>query len=330
MTQDNQNFAHHLTVEQIEKIWHSLPGREIIQDKPQHMWEMSIREAFARALVNAQKELEAHTAPPWNGDGLPPIGAEVLIRHGRDDDDHLCVVTGYSVSGSLDGNVRTHRVTVNLVYKGTDTSNSRMLCDIRPAGKNSAGWTAPHAPKPSQVVANDEDRIMRQEYETTLQTIAGGEWTVEQVKDLAARSLKMGAAEPELAQGSIRKTLEFASSSLEAIEADVTARGYRVFNDNCMASIREVIATLGAVAQKAVALEGRPIVKPVAAYRAYGIMRKMYRKGEAKEVFHGAQWHDQIRLEEDERLTQGWFITEDDTKAGTGLGQGPRAVEIIR
>ncbi|HEX7906804.1 MAG TPA: hypothetical protein VF534_01745 [Paraburkholderia sp.] len=74
-------------------------------------------------------------APEWDGEGLPPIGAEVLIRHGRDDDDHRCVVTGYYVWKSLDGNPSVHRVFVNVVYKGTKTPNARMLCDLRPAPK---------------------------------------------------------------------------------------------------------------------------------------------------------------------------------------------------
>ncbi|AXK67146.1 hypothetical protein CN645_36315 [Burkholderia sp. IDO3] len=70
----------------------------------------------------------------WDGAPLlPPIGALVLIEHGRDDKDHVCVVTGYEVHPSLRGN--DHRVFVNLVYRGTATQNQRLLNDLRPLTK---------------------------------------------------------------------------------------------------------------------------------------------------------------------------------------------------
>jgi len=69
----------------------------------------------------------------WDGTPLlPPIGALVLIAHGRDDLDHVCEVTGYEVQKSLGDRKADHRVFVNLVYRGTDTKNQRLLCDIRP------------------------------------------------------------------------------------------------------------------------------------------------------------------------------------------------------
>src|SRR5690606_36921823 len=97
----------------IESIWNSLPGAEIIAGKPQSEWDAALRHAFAVKLV---QELNSSVTPPaWDGNGLPPVGAEVLIRHGRDDDDHLCVVTGFYVLGSLNGDSATHRIFVELV-----------------------------------------------------------------------------------------------------------------------------------------------------------------------------------------------------------------------
>ncbi|WP_175837085.1 hypothetical protein [Burkholderia anthina] len=67
----------------------------------------------------------------WNGVPLlPPIGALVLIEHGRDDKDHVCVVTGYEVKPSLRGN--DYRILIDLIYRGSDVKNQRMLSDIRP------------------------------------------------------------------------------------------------------------------------------------------------------------------------------------------------------
>lgn len=66
---------------------------------------------------------------PVEGDQLPPIGSRVFIRHGRDDDAHACIVTGYYVWGDLKGDKRLHRVFVRMVYEGTQTQNARMLCD---------------------------------------------------------------------------------------------------------------------------------------------------------------------------------------------------------
>lgn len=69
----------------------------------------------------------------WDGSPLlPPIGALVLISHGRDDLDHVCEVTGYDVKPGMDGKDSHHRIFVDLVYRGSPTTNQRMLCDIRP------------------------------------------------------------------------------------------------------------------------------------------------------------------------------------------------------
>ncbi|KGV87477.1 hypothetical protein X879_1957 [Burkholderia pseudomallei MSHR3951] len=79
---------------------------------------------------------ETNSTRLWDGTPLlPPIGALVLIEHGRDDKDHVCVVTGYEVHGPLRGERNLHRVFVNLVYRGTDTPNQRLLNDVRPLTK---------------------------------------------------------------------------------------------------------------------------------------------------------------------------------------------------
>lgn len=82
----------------------------------------------------------------WDGVPLlPPIGALVLIAHGRDDLDHVCEVTSYEVQKSLGDRKADHRVFVNMVYRGTDTKNQRLLCDIRPLtqARSIAGKEAP-------------------------------------------------------------------------------------------------------------------------------------------------------------------------------------------
>ncbi|MCA7945596.1 hypothetical protein [Burkholderia vietnamiensis] len=69
----------------------------------------------------------------WDGSPLlPPIGALVLISHGRDDRDHVCEVTSYEVKPGMVDRESHYRVFVNLVYRGTDTKQQRMLNDIRP------------------------------------------------------------------------------------------------------------------------------------------------------------------------------------------------------
>jgi hypothetical protein len=71
----------------------------------------------------------------WDGEDLPPVGCDVLIAHGRDDDLHVCTVTGYGIRPSMHGNKFEHRVDINLVYKGTTTTNQRGLYDVRPLHK---------------------------------------------------------------------------------------------------------------------------------------------------------------------------------------------------
>lgn len=73
----------------------------------------------------------------WDGTPLlPPVGALVLIAHGRDDKDHVCEVTGYDVQPPPIAPHPTmnnlHRVFVKLVYRGSTTENMRLLGDIRP------------------------------------------------------------------------------------------------------------------------------------------------------------------------------------------------------
>ncbi|RQT43145.1 hypothetical protein DF046_36830 [Burkholderia cepacia] len=81
-----------------------------------------------------------NTTRLWDGTPLlPPVGALVLIAHGRDDKDHVCEVTGYDVQLPATAPHPTmnhlHRVFVKLVYRGSDTENMRLLGDIRPLTK---------------------------------------------------------------------------------------------------------------------------------------------------------------------------------------------------
>lgn len=69
----------------------------------------------------------------WDGEGLPDIGCDVLIEHARDDEDHTCTVTGYTIRDT-DSKFH-HRVFVDLVYKNSTTTNQRLLCDVRPLHK---------------------------------------------------------------------------------------------------------------------------------------------------------------------------------------------------
>lgn len=80
---------------------------------------------------------------PW-GTGLPAVGTEVAIRHGRDNDEHLCVVTGYEVWPALREDVTGpfyHRVLVHVVYKGSAIANCRHLHELVPVGDHTvAKW----------------------------------------------------------------------------------------------------------------------------------------------------------------------------------------------
>lgn len=111
-----------------DEVW-LLKGGNVI-DGPRHP-EIDDADLYTHwANCRPPKLLKA--APIWDGKGLPPIGCDVLIRHGRDDADHVCTVTGYEVWPSLDKDPFNSRVQVHLVYKGTDTKNCRALCDLWP------------------------------------------------------------------------------------------------------------------------------------------------------------------------------------------------------
>lgn len=95
---------------------------------------------------------------PVYGDVLPPIGSKVYIRHGRDDDAHACIVTGYYAWDDHGGDKRLHRVFVRFVYEGTNCQNSRMLCDTWPTAE-AALATLPAHPKPiAQILLAEADR----------------------------------------------------------------------------------------------------------------------------------------------------------------------------
>lgn len=85
--------------------------------------------AFCAGMQAARRTQVVPQLEPVEGDQLPPVGSRIFIRHGRDDDAHACIVTGYYVWGDLKGDKRLHRVFVRMVYEGTQTQNARMLCD---------------------------------------------------------------------------------------------------------------------------------------------------------------------------------------------------------
>jgi hypothetical protein len=69
--------------------------------------------------------------PSWDGKGLPPVGMDVLIDT-NSSGLVMCTVTGYHVEGHLEGDTAYHRVFVDVVYKGTDAPNCRLLRDVKP------------------------------------------------------------------------------------------------------------------------------------------------------------------------------------------------------
>ena len=96
----------------------------------------SIQRCTAKDETRAQQPAPSAAAEvklePVYGDVLPPVGSRVFIRHGRDNDAHACIVTGYYAWGDLKGDKRLHRVFVRMVYEGTSIEQARMLCDCYP------------------------------------------------------------------------------------------------------------------------------------------------------------------------------------------------------
>ena len=89
---------------------------------------------WSRTLVSwfGSFEFFAHPSKPvWNGEGLPPIGADVLFDTASSGEVRG-TVTGYGVRPSLSGEKAYHRVDINLVYEGTDVRNQRRLMDVKP------------------------------------------------------------------------------------------------------------------------------------------------------------------------------------------------------
>lgn len=102
----------------------------------------------------------AKAGEPVHGDVLPPVGSRVYIRHGRDNDAHACMVTGYYAWGDLGGDKRLHRVFVRLVYEGTDIQQARMLCDCYPTAEAALAQAAPQQEAQAGAVPLDEARRM--------------------------------------------------------------------------------------------------------------------------------------------------------------------------
>lgn len=120
-------------------------------------------EAFARRLAAA-------TAPaaldPVHGDVLPAVGSRVFIRHGRDDDAHACIVTGYYAWPALGGVKHLHRVFVRLVYEGTDTANARLLDECWPTAEAALAGAKPAEPEPWSV--HEEAAAQRRQFNAAI------------------------------------------------------------------------------------------------------------------------------------------------------------------
>jgi hypothetical protein len=114
-----------ITSEPDEDRAHKHPVTVFYQGADGRRWTRPL-ESWLRNFVPLKE------VPPvtWDGQGLPPIGCDVMFHSG--DNNVVGTVTGYGVRPSLDRDPFTHRVDINLVYKGTDVKNQRMLMDIRP------------------------------------------------------------------------------------------------------------------------------------------------------------------------------------------------------
>lgn len=310
-----------LSPENIEKIWQALPARSIIEGLPFEQWQPALRMAFARALV---KELTMPDAPvAWDGVGLPPVGAEVLIRHASDDDDHLCVVTGIRVEPALNGNVNDYRVFVNVVYKNTDVANARLLADIRPAG---SGVTAQPRPAPAQPMVYQEEHRRICEYEAVLETIANSGWTLAQVQELARRTLDREQADSTKQTG-VRRAILTSLMDLVAFTQQMEGRIGKPVTESDLFGLPEIVKRLQDALNETARLEGRPVPVPVKAYEAYAIMRQREDESNGKEYFFGATWHDGTQPSRGERIVPGWFVSKADVDAHGGLG--PRVLQVL-
>lgn len=117
-----------LSDEQIEDIAKQSGGR---WDDNHWIFEDTDFYPFARTILASQQPAAAPAAPleKVHGDILPPVGSRVFILHGRDDEAHACTVTGYYAWKDLGGNRALSRVFVRMVYEGTTTENSRLVCE---------------------------------------------------------------------------------------------------------------------------------------------------------------------------------------------------------
>ena len=127
---------------------------EELSNKP-HLFETRIFYTAPQPLA-----AQAPAAEPVHGDVLPPVGGRVFIRHGRDDDTHACIVTGYYAWGDLKGDKHLHRVFVRMVYEGTSIEQARMLCDCYPTAGAALAATSQPSPTPqadSQPAPDERD-----------------------------------------------------------------------------------------------------------------------------------------------------------------------------
>lgn len=88
----------------------------------------SVKDSISDLLKKYGDFPENYVDDDVKGNLLPSVGQRVWILHGRDDEVHPCIVTGYYVWSSQQSKF-LHRVFVRVVYEGTELTNSRLLAD---------------------------------------------------------------------------------------------------------------------------------------------------------------------------------------------------------
>ena len=173
------------------------------------------------ALVVARWVRAQNTAPvsvpdPIHGDVLPPVGSTVWILHGRDDNAHACVVTGYYAWPDLGGDKSLHRVFVRLNYCGTTTPNARMLCDVWTTEE--AALAASTQPTPAPTVTDNDGTPLDREHQHALREAAHNAASDEYFK---ARPQIDGMDRSRVFQSGFERGYDAAGADLGALRDDV-------------------------------------------------------------------------------------------------------------
>lgn len=79
----------------------------------------------------------------WDGEQLPPVDSDVLIHLASIDKWVPHTVTGYRIWPHLEGDTAYHRIFIEV--KGEQSTNSRLLRDVRPLDWRSAQQGGNHA-----------------------------------------------------------------------------------------------------------------------------------------------------------------------------------------